>query len=206
MATFHDDDRFAPAHVVEVFYDEASYAEASYDRHAQRWRAECSCGWTGDWHDDAALADADGDGHREVAVGPGDGLDRLMGELLDLQDDLARVVIWLAEHWSADLPVPDAYGTGVGRVEVRMNAYCHSAELLSRAASLLGVPLVDDPATNSQGVRYRRAVRRFGRVSLQAYRALAPICDECGTVLADGEQCPVCGERRDARPVTLGAA
>jgi rubrerythrin len=43
-------------------------------------------------------------------------------------------------------------------------------------------------------------------VSLQAYRALAPICDECGATLADGEQCPVCGERRDARPVTVGAA
>jgi hypothetical protein len=128
-----------------------------------------------------------------------------MGELLDLQDDLARVVIWLAEHWSADLPVPDAYGTGVGRVEVRMNAYCHSTDLLTRAAARLGVPLVDDPATSSRGVRYRRAVRRFGRVSLQAYRALAPLCDECGATLADN-QCPGCGERRDARPVTLGAA
>jgi hypothetical protein len=113
-------------------------------------------------------------------------------------------VIWLAEHWSADLPVPDPYGTGADPVEVRMNAYCHSAELLTRAASLVGVPLVDD-ATSSRGARYRRAVRRFGRVSLQAYRALAPICDECGATLSD-EQCPTCGERRDARPVTLGAA
>ena len=43
-------------------------------------------------------------------MGPGDGLDRLMSELLDLQDDLARAVMWLAEHWSADLPAPARAG------------------------------------------------------------------------------------------------
>ncbi len=32
-----------------------------------------------------------------------------MSGLLDLQDDLADAVMWLAENWSADLPVP-CYG------------------------------------------------------------------------------------------------
>ena len=86
--------------------DLAHFLVVTYEDHrdGQRLRAECSCGWSGDWRDDGAMAEADGDDHREVAVGPGDGLDRLMGELLDLQDDLARAVMWLAEHWSADLP------------------------------------------------------------------------------------------------------
>jgi hypothetical protein len=206
MTTINDHDRFAPVHVVDVFYDEAAFAEATYDRHAERWRAECSCGWTGDWHDDAAVAESEGEDHREIAAGPGDGVDRLMGQLLDLQDDLARVVMWLAEHWAADLPVP--YSCGRGTIEdgarAHVSAYCVSPVDLERAAALLEVPLVDDPVPDAGGYQYRRATRHFGRATVEVYRTLTPSCDECGTTLA-GEHCPICGDRRDARRVTLGA-
>src|SRR5919108_4164717 len=69
----------------------------------RRYRAECSCGWSGAWTSDDAEAAADATGHLEVAVVA---IDQLMSELLDTQADLAEVVEWLAEHWSADLPVP----------------------------------------------------------------------------------------------------
>ena len=54
-----------------------------------------------------------------------------------------------------------------------------TAELLDRAAGVLGVPLVDDPAPDARGNRYRRATRPFGRVRLTC-TALAAACDECG--------------------------
>ena len=187
--------------------DLAHFLVVTYEDHrdGQRLRAECSCGWSGDWRDDGAMAEADGDDHREVAVGPGDGLDRLMGELLDLQDDLARAVMWLAEHWSADLPAPHGRGVGPDSARVDLSAYCATAELLDRAAGVLGVPLVDDPAPDARGNRYRRATRPFGRVRLTVYSALAAACDECGAEVT-GDVCPECRQRSDARPVTLGAA
>ena len=52
------------------------------------------------------------------------------GELLDLQDDLARAVMWLAEHWSADLPAPHGRGVGHDTARVDLAAYCATAELL----------------------------------------------------------------------------
>jgi hypothetical protein len=184
------------AHLVEVAWDGRPWGHGV--------RAECSCGWSGDWRTDVTAAADDGIEHREIAVGPGDELDGLMSGLLDLQDDLAEATMWMIEHWSADMPVPFTRGTG-DPVEVVLFAYCLASDELARAAEVLGAPLVDDPAPNSQGIRYRRATRQFGRVSLEVYREIAPVCDECGTELAD-EQCPVCGERRNARPVTVGAA
>jgi hypothetical protein len=139
-------------------------------------RAECGCGWASDWCDDTADAEVAGVDHREVAVGPGDGLDRVMSELLDLQDDLADMVVWLAENWSADLPVPVVYGrdgggdTG-GPARVELWAYCDPADL-SHIARLLGVPMVEDERPDCYGSRYRRARRDFGRVSLQAYTSI----------------------------------
>jgi hypothetical protein len=187
--------------------DLAHFLVVTYEDHRdrQRLRAECSCGWAGDWRDDGAMAEADGDDHREVAVGPGDGLDRVMGELLDLQDDLARAVMWLAEHWSADLPAPHGGGSGPDSARVDLAAYCATAELLDMAAGVLGVSLVDDPAPDAGGNRFRRATRPFGRVRLTVYRALAAACDECGAEIT-GDVCPECRQRSDARPVTLGAA
>jgi hypothetical protein len=140
------------------------------------FRAECSCGWSGDSHDDTALAELDGDDHHGVAVAPADDLDRAISGMLDLQDDLARAVMWLAEHWSADLPVPASRGVGLDAARVELAAYCDTAEVLARAAAVLGAPLVDDTTPDSYGARYQRAVRTFGRVRLEVYRALDPDC------------------------------
>jgi hypothetical protein len=138
------------------------------------YRAECSCGWASDWHADHSDAETAGVDHREVAAGPGDG-PAVMGELLDLQGDLAGIVVWLAENWSADLPVPVVYGRGggggrVGPATVELSTYCTDPSDLTRIGHLLGVPAVDDIEPNPyNGARYHEAVRRFGRVSLQAF-------------------------------------
>jgi hypothetical protein len=203
MASIHD--RIEVAHLVVVLYDEDSNVEAGWDRSAERYRAECSCGWSGDWHHEGPLAEADADDHREILIGPADGLDGLMSELLDLQDDLARAVMWLAEHWSADLPVPGARAFGADRARIELSAYCGTAGELTRAADVLGALLVDDPAPDSRGNRYRRATRPFGRVQLRVFRELTATCEECGAEMT-GEACPTCGQRADARPVTTGAA
>jgi hypothetical protein len=194
------------AHLVEVVYHEDGWAEPGWDPTGERWRAECSCGWAGDWHDDPVLAEADGENHREVAVGPGDALDGLISELLDLQDDLARVVVWLAEHWSADLPVPYCRGDNRGdQAGVEVATYCRDPEVLERIARVLDVPLIDDDTADSRGNRYRRAVRDFGRVYLRAFRWLPPVCTACGAEV-DGSACATCGQRVDARPVTMEVA
>ena len=67
--------------------------------------AECACGWASDWQDSPEAADAAGS---STARGGGSARrrGRAMSGLLDLQDDLAATVVWLAENWSADLPVP----------------------------------------------------------------------------------------------------
>jgi hypothetical protein len=139
-------------------------------------RAECACGWASAWTDDLQAAEAAEADHREVAVGPGDGLDRVMSELLDLQDDLAAVVVWLAENWSADLPVPIVYacdvGIGFDPARVKVSACCLNPAELTRIAHLLGVPPVDDEQPNSRGVRYRNVRRDFGRVTLDAFHRL----------------------------------
>jgi hypothetical protein len=141
-------------------------------------RAECGCGWASDWTDDPQAAEAAEADHREVAVGPGDGLDRVMSELLDLQDDLAAMVVWLAENWSADLPVPIVYGhdggIGVGPARIQLSACCLDQSDLTRIAHLLGVPPVDDERPNGQGTRYRTVRREFGRVTLHAFMRIGP--------------------------------
>ena len=139
-------------------------------------RAECGCGWASDWTDDPATAEAAAVDHREVEAGPGDGLDAVMSDLLDLQDGLADMVVWLAENWSADLPVPIVYacdgGIGFDPARVKVSAYCLNADELTRIAHLLGVPPVDDDQPNSRGTRYRSVRRDFGRVTLHAFHRL----------------------------------
>jgi hypothetical protein len=155
-------------HLVEV---------ESFSPYDDCYAAVCSCGWAGDTQREAATAEADADGHREVAVGPGDDLDAVMSELLDIQDDLARVVVWLAEHWSADLPAPTVYGCGGGTsaARVELSVYCLSADDLARVVELLGASPIDDPAPDVKGSRYRRVMRRFGQVTVTAFRALPTV-------------------------------
>jgi hypothetical protein len=157
-------------HPTQVVTDQRTYGLG--------YRAECGCGWASNWYDDTADAEAAGVDHREVAVGPGDRLDRVMSELLDLQDDLVAMVVWLAENWSADLPAPVIYGRDGGSgdprppARVELSAYCVEPADLARIAHLLGVPPTDDNQPNCYGSRYRRVHRDFGRVSLRAYTSI----------------------------------
>jgi hypothetical protein len=143
------------------------------------YRAECWCGWSSAWCDDCLTADEAGADHREVAAGPATGLDATLSGLLDLQDDLADTVIWLAENWSSDLPVPHPYARDVQRADgervagVRLLVYCDTADYLVEVAQLLAAPVVADDASTRRGQRYQRATRDFGRVQIEAYIELA---------------------------------
>jgi hypothetical protein len=157
--------------------DLAHLVVVTYENHGPTlvFRAECTCGWSGDGHDDNALAELDADDHHTIAVGPADGLDAAISGLLDLQDDLAAAVMWLAEHWSPDLPVPGSRGVGADPAGVDLAVCCTSFDQLARIARVLDAPVVDDPAPDTAGNRYRRTERRFGWVRLFAYRSLSDI-------------------------------
>src|SRR5262245_32546742 len=66
-------------------------------------RAECLCGWASRWTDDLAAADNAASGHRRQ-IDQVSGTDATIAALLDLQDDLADAIMWLAEYWRPDLP------------------------------------------------------------------------------------------------------
>jgi hypothetical protein len=143
------------------------------------YRAECWCGWSSAWCDEYLTADEAGADHMEVAAGPATAFDATLSGLLDLQDDLADTVIWLAENWSSELPIPHPYARDVQRAGgervagVRLLVYCDTADQLVRLADLLAVPVVADDTPNKRGLRYQRAVRDFGRVEIEAYAEFA---------------------------------
>jgi hypothetical protein len=107
-----------------------------------------------------------------------DALDALLSGLLDIQDDIAQAVMWLAENWSADLPAPGWMGRSSDRDEtqgpVLRLPMCCSLDELSRVAELTGTTPVDDETPNCRGDRYRRVRRSFGagRVELEAFHPL----------------------------------
>jgi hypothetical protein len=144
-------------------------------RHGLRYQAECGCGWVGDRFRPLGPASDLAAEHRDSAVGPPDDMDRLMTRMLDLQDDMAEVVVWLAENWSADLPVPVLYGIGGGTVPagVQLSVQCGTREDLARVAHLLGTPLADHAHSDpTAGVRYVYTGRDFGRVHVEAFTAV----------------------------------
>lgn len=165
---YSDDDYYEVTHTVDGLELGTPFGDATVG-----YRAECECGWEGDWRGCVTVARQDGRVHREDAVSPPDDLDRLMTELLDLQDDLAQAVIWLAENWSAHLPVPMARGAGADRPEIVMSVSCLTTEQLDQAAAALGVPVVDDEAPDALGNRYRRANKTFGGLQLEALQRVA---------------------------------
>jgi hypothetical protein len=118
-----------------------------------------------DWFADDVAAVLAGVEHPEIAVGPADGLDELLGGLLDLQDDLARVVVWMAENWSADLPVPSRLAAGPGPLDLHVQ--CRDVEELDRVADLL--ELHGDPAEHSDDATGWGACRRFGTVLVEVW-------------------------------------
>ena len=146
-------------HRVETVTDGAEY------------RAECSCGWVSEWCDEDVAAVMAGVEHPEIAAVPADALDAVMTELLDVQDGLSRVVEWLAENWSADLPVPALWGSSSrpGR-KVDVTVLCDGWRDLCRVAELLGAEVVHDESYDADAARYLCARRRFGRVVLEAWR------------------------------------
>jgi hypothetical protein len=135
------------------------------------FQAMCSCGWASDWLEDDTAAVMAGVEHPEIAVGPPDALDRFMGQLLDLQDDISKVVVWLAENWSADLPAPAIWGS-CRRLSrpLDLTIQCHSAGELARVAAVLGCEVSGDPVYDVEGETYRCARRRFGRAMLEAWQ------------------------------------
>jgi hypothetical protein len=117
-------------------------------------------------HDVAAvLAGAE---HTEIEVGPPDALDGLMGHLLDIEEDLSRVVEWMAEHWPADLPVPIPAMPDSGRRALDLTVCCRDAAELNRVADVLGAKL---RRFNGEDTAYRCARRRFGTILIEARRA-----------------------------------
>ena len=135
------------------------------------YRTECGCGWASAWYfaDDLAAEDAGVD-HIEIAVGPPDRMDRLMGGLLDLQEDLAEVVIWLADHWSADLPVPYPSCPGFGHEgTTALAVHCTNLDQLHQVAELLGEQVIRDDTFDQGDRAYWHAHRSFGRVTLDAW-------------------------------------
>jgi hypothetical protein len=133
------------------------------------YRAECSCRWASEWCGDDVAAVMAGVEHPEL-VEPARGLDALMSELLDVQDDLSRVVEWLAEHWSADLPVPELRGSVRRDRKVELTVLCEDHEDLCLVARLLGTEVHDDPFYGTDDATYLCARRRFGRLVLEAWR------------------------------------
>jgi hypothetical protein len=152
-----------PAHLVVVVSDGFEFL------------AECSCGWAGDWQAGSDAAETAGAEHWEGAVGPPDEMDRLMSALLDIQDDLAATVVWLAENWSAHLPSLGWYANGSDfdpdRSALRVLGACDPEELAA-AAAVLGSALTDDPPNDRGAARYRRAVRDIGRVRIEVFTGL----------------------------------
>jgi hypothetical protein len=153
----------APAHLVAVVSDGYEYL------------AECACGWASDWQPTPDTADTAGAEHCEGAIGPPDEMDRLMSALLDIQDDLAATVVWLAENWSAQLPSLGWYSYGSelepDHPALRVLGACDSDEL-SAVAAVLGSALTDDPPNDSGAARYRRAIRDIGRVRIEVFTCL----------------------------------
>jgi hypothetical protein len=153
----------APVHVAAVVSDGFEYL------------AECSCGWASDWHATPEEADAAGTKHSDGAIGLPDAMDLLMSALLDLQEDLAATVVWLAENWSAHLPELGWYANGddrdTSKPALRVVGACDPDDL-SAAADVLGARVADDPPNDYGETRYRRAARDIGRVRIEVFASL----------------------------------
>ena len=131
-------------------------------------QAQCSCGWASEWVADDVTAVLDGVEHPEVAVGPPDRLDEFVSGLLDVQDDLAQVVMWMAENWSPTLPVPALPGSASRRFDLAVQ--CRDAKELAELADVLDVEVEADPSYEAGDATYRRARRVFGSVVVEAWR------------------------------------
>jgi hypothetical protein len=134
-------------------------------------RAECSCGWESEWYLDDVEAVEAGVEHPEIAVGHADCLDVFVSGLLDVQDDLAALVVWLAENWSSDLPMPEVSRcTSSGSDVLDVWVQCADACTLARIADRMGAPVERDSRYDSASGTFYCARRWFGRVLVEAWR------------------------------------
>jgi hypothetical protein len=113
----------------------------------------------------------------QLATGPaqhGDAVDALLGELLDVQHDLADTVVWLAEHWPTDLPAPRLEpGTARLHTTAELWVQCATVKTLRRAADVLAAEIAPDRGLSG----YMSARRGLGRVEIVAWvppEVLAP--------------------------------
>ena len=152
----------SPTHPVTLVCDDEEY------------RAECACGWVSDWSFNPADADSEGVCHQDDAARATDAMDLVINDLLDLQDDLAAAVVWLAENWTTGLPTLGWSGCGDDRRRdrpaVRLLGYASPAEMTA-AAVVLDTTMIDGPP-DVGGRRWRRAIRDFGRVRIQIFADL----------------------------------
>jgi hypothetical protein len=157
-----------PVHLVEVHNDESA-GDSLYS-------AVCSCGWTGVSHDEVVWAQIEGLAHRDD-VDDLDVMDRLMSDLLDIQENLASAVIWLAENWAAHLPDLEWHGgrrsAPRGGPAVELVAYCWPEDWAD-AVEVLGGPVIEDPPNADSLERYQRVRRDWGRVRLELFTEHTP--------------------------------
>ena len=132
----------------------------------------------------------------------------MISDLLEMQDDIAAAVAWLAEHWPSGFPVlrwSANSDQGNERPALRLRTFCSNADELARVADLLAVSPADDESRDSLGNQYRRARHRIGRhVEIEALTGLRETCGECGTVYR-GSVCPQCAQWADAEAKTIVA-
>jgi hypothetical protein len=135
-------------------------------------RAECRCGWLGEWQFGAAGADEDGVCHQDDSARAAEAMDLVMSGLLCLQDDLAAVVVWLAENWTTGLPQLCWSACGDDRDRDRpalqVLGYATPAEMTA-AVVVLDTTMTDDPPDDEGNPRYRHAIRDFGRVLIDVF-------------------------------------
>jgi hypothetical protein len=152
-----------PVHRVEVHNDESA-GDSFYS-------AVCSCGWTGLSHDEVVWAQIEGLAHRDDVDDP-KVMDRLMSDLLDIQENLASVVMWLAENWAAHLPELEWHGgrgsAPRGGPAVELVAYCWPEDW-AEAVEVLDGPVFEDPVPDDGLERYQRVRREWGRVRLELF-------------------------------------
>jgi hypothetical protein len=148
------------AHVAQV----VTHRECGY-------RAECVCGWASPWSDDHDAAHASASEHRGGNAGPPDDCAAAICGLLDLQDDLADTVFWLAAYWAPDLPAPTPLADdppqpiGEDRAGLVLQVRCSTSTELALVARTLGARVTT--ATGS-GTERQRAVKSIGRVRIVA--------------------------------------
>jgi hypothetical protein len=92
----------------------------------------------------------------------------------DLQDDLADTVIWLAENWSGDLPVPEIRPNereledGEHVPYLQLLVHCETAAELAPVIDRLASPRMSSAESDAQGRGDQPGTRRFGRVHIIA--------------------------------------